>query len=494
MVEAQINRNAKKGEGNMKITLKITMLLCLIIAMMLTIAACFGTPNHAQNETTPQATTPEATTPEATTPEATTPETTTPEATTPEATTPEATTPEATTPEATTPEATTPEATTPEATTPEDTTPEESTPDVNEDEAYLDIPIQKPRGYMSREYGLKNSSFYLKLKFYLDWERRDDGEGGCSLWRGDAEIGRIIAGEAQDAADWNTVYRKDAAPAILNVTEYLERCGTGETLRFRHRFCYRYTECGEERLITLTLNYGEADTYVQNQLRDNALFIEHHTDPMYGALSHLQDKPIVVLGNSFIGTSRIDYIYNEIATSSGKMPMMDAQSRGYASISTYANDSALLARIANGEWSAVFLCGFYGRDDTSVGIIKNACNKSNTQLIIFPAHNESDAMLNTSTAPHPELLKINWKREIDLLIKEGRSKWDFCINDAHFHSTELAGYVGAMMIWRAIWGEMPDVTLTSGVIDQEWADAILGEYLESPTFELADTSKVMFLE
>ena len=421
-------------------------------------------------------------TPKETTPEP--PEDTTPEA--PEDTTPE--TPEDITPE--TPEDTTPE--TPEDTTPE--TPEQPTPGEDEDLAYLDIPIKKPRGYMSREYALKNSSFYVKLKFYLDWERIDDGEGGCSLLRDGAEIGRIIAGEAEDVAEWKTVYRKDAVPAILNVTEYLERCGTGETLRFRHRFCYRYTECGEERLITLTLDYGEADTYVQNQLRDSVLFVEYKTDPMYGALSHLQDKPIIVLGNSFIATSRIDYIYNEIAAKSGKSPVMDAQSRGYASISTYANDAALLKRIENGEWSAVFLCGFYGRDETSVGVIKNACNKSGTQLIIFPAHNESDAMLGVSTGPHPELLKINWKREIDLLIKEGRSKWDFCIDDAHSHSTELAGYVGAMMIWRAIWGEMPDATLTSGVIDQVWADSILGDYLESPTFELADPSKITFLE
>ena len=405
--------------------------------------------------------------------------------------TPEESTPESSEQTSTeTPEESTPES--PEQTTTE--TPEQSTPEENEDLAYLDIPIQKPRGYMSREYGLKNSSFYLKLKFYLDWERIDDGEGGCSLWRDGTEIGRIIVGEVPDATEWKMVYRKDSVPAVLNVTEYLERCGTGETLRFRHRFCYRYTECGEEYLITLTLNYGEADTYVQNQLRDNALFIEHHTDPMYGALSHLQNKPIIVLGNSFIASSCIDYIYNEIAAKSGKLPMMDAQARGYASISTYANDSALLARIAKGEWSAVFLCGFYGRDETSVGIIKNACNKSNTQLIIFPAHNESDAMLNTSISPHPELLKINWKREIDLLIGEGRSKWDFCINDAHSHSTELAGYVGAMMIWRAIYGEMPSVDINDTYLPQDNYDAILGDYLTSPAIKLIDISKITFLE
>ena len=480
-------------------TKRTTYIACLL-AICLLLGACqtgkqpdstteAATPTTEQTSTqTPIATTPETPeestpkTPEESTPE--TPEESTPK--TPEESTPE--TPEESTPE--TPEESTPE--TPEESTPE--TPEESTPEENEDLAYLDIPIKKPRGYMSREYALKSSSFYLKLKFYLEWDRLDDGEGGCSIWRGDEEIGHIIAGEAEDIAEWKTVYQKDSAPAILNVTEYLERCGTGETLRFRHRFCYRYVECGEERLITLTLNYGEADTYVQNQLRDSVVFVEYQTDPMYGALSHLQDKPIIVLGNSFIASSRIDYIYNEIAEKSGKTPAMDAQARGYASISTYADDSALLKRIANGEWGAVFLCGFYGRDETSVGIIKNACNQSGTQLIIFPAHNESDAMLNVSMAPHPELVKINWKREIDLLIGEGRSKWDFCIDDAHSHSTELAGYVGAMMIWRAIWGEMPNVTLTSGVIDQEWADAILGDYLESPSFALADSSKITFLE
>ena len=451
----------------MKTTLRMTMLLCLTVAMMLTAVACFESSNHAPNGTTQQATTPNVTTLEPTTPEATIPETTTPELTTPETTTPEATTPE---------------------------TPEDITPTDPEDMAYLDIPIKKPRGYLSQNYALTDSSFYLTLKFYLDWEYREDNEGGFQILSNGVQIGHVIRGEADDASDWKMIDQKDSAPALLQVTEYLERQGMGETLRFRHRYCYHYMECGEERLITVVINYGEIDTYVQNQLRDSVMFREYRTDPMYGALSHLQNKPIIVLGNSFISTSRVDYIYNQIALYSGQYPMMDAQSRGYASISTYAQDSALLKRIESGEWSAVFLCGFYGIDDTSVGIIKNACNKSNTQLIIFPAHNESDTMIGNSTAPHPELLKINWKREIDLLIKEGRSKWDFCINDAHYHSTELAGYVGAMMIWRAIWGEMPDVTLTPEFIDQAWADAILGAYLESPTFELTDTSKIMFLE
>ena len=388
----------------------------------------------------------------------------------------------------------------PEETTskePDETTteePEETTPEDDEDDAYLDIPIQKSKGYTSKEYGFKDSSISLRLKLYLKWEHRENADGGYLFLRDGMEIGRIVSGEADDIADWKIIRQQEVVPGTFRVTEYLEKSGTGETLRFRHRYCYRYMECGKERLMTLTIAYGEIDNYVQTQLREHAIYKEHHTDPMYGALSHLQDKPIIVLGNSFIATSRIDYIYNDIAMSSGKAPLMYAQSRGYASISTYAQDSAFLKRISNGEWAAVFLCGFYGQDTTSVGIIKNACDKSNTQLIIFPAHNESDQMRINATSKYPELICINWKREIDQLIKEGRSKWDFCINDEHLHSTPLAGYVGAMMIWRAIWGEMPDVTLTSGIIDQGKADKILGSYLNSPVFELADASGIYFIE
>jgi hypothetical protein len=65
----------------MKKTLRITLLLCLVVAVMLTTSSCLG---FIPFETTPQQTTPEATSPENTTPEATTPEETTPEETTPQ--------------------------------------------------------------------------------------------------------------------------------------------------------------------------------------------------------------------------------------------------------------------------------------------------------------------------------------------------------------------------------------------------------------------------
>ena len=371
--------------------------------------------------------------------------------------------------------------------------PAETTPAENESQAYLKIPLQECKGYTKKYYSIEGSTVTLLLMFYANWEHREAPNGDYLLLRDGAEIGRILAGEAEDVSEWETIHQKHAAPAHLQVTELLEKTGTGASLRFRHRFCYRYVECGIERVITLTLAYGEIDEYSQNVFRSDVYHKQHCTDPMYGTLSYLKDKPILVLGNSFVGSSEIGYIYNDISMSSGKNRTMTAISRGYATVRSYSEDAALMNRIASGEWSAVFMCGFYGNEVQALGIIKAACDKSNTDLIIFPAHNEQASSINPAIKAYPDLICIHWKREIEQLIKEGRSKWDFCINDEHLHSSALAGYVGAMMIWRAIYGEMPRVQLHNTPDQMEYL-AILGDYMDSPTFELMDPSKIVFLK
>ena len=372
-------------------------------------------------------------------------------------------------------------------------TPEEETPTVTYDEdAYLEIPLRKCPGIVRKTYGIKDSSAALVMKFYEDWEHREDGEGGYLLWRDGEQIGRIEAGEGDDRNAWTVISERSTKPARLQVTHYHEKSVIENTLRFRHRYCYRYTENGQTQAITLTVAYGEIDEYTQIELLGQVTYKERYTDPMYGVLSNSQDKPILVLGNSFIASSEIGIIYNKIARESGKGELMMAVAEGYATVKTYAESEYAINRIENGDWSAVFMCGFYGDEVEALGVIKRACDASGTQLIIFPAHNENSGMVNRAMEAYPDLLCINWKREIEQLIVEGRSKWDFCYDDEHLHSTPLAGYVGAMMIWRAIWGEMPAVEVED--IPQDYYNPILGSYLTNPTFELINPSRITFLE
>ena len=70
---------------------------------------------------------------------------------------------------------------------------------------------------------------------------------------------------------------------------------------------------------------------------------------------------------------------------------------------------------------------------------------------------------------------LNWKAELDGLILGGVDRWELCIDDAHDHSRPLAGYVGAHMIYRAIYGELPTQPLSSS-LSQGYIDSILDNY------------------
>ena len=372
-----------------------------------------------------------------------------------------------------------------------ETTPEQATTR-DEDKDYLKIPLEECPGFSKKYYCVKDTYKTIGLKFYENWEEREDGEGGRILLRDGKEIGRLILGNVDDLKEWKELENKTASRAAdLVINEYLEKSGMGETLRFRHRYTYSYMEDGVAYRITLIMNYGELDESAQDALRTEVEYGEHTVNPRLNELSELRDKRILVIGNSFIGTSQIGIIYNEIAQKNGKGDLMQAVAEGYATVKTYAENEYVINRIENGDWSAVFVCGFYTNMNRELGIIKRACEKSGTKLIIFPAHNENRIMIESAKGAYRSLLCLDWKREIDELIAQGRDKWDFCYDDEHLHSTPLAGYVGAMMIWRAIYGEMPSVELNC--IDQDCCDAILGDYLTSSGIELIDISKITFL-
>jgi hypothetical protein len=63
------------------------------------------------------------------------------------------------------------------------------------------------------------------------------------------------------------------------------------------------------------------------------------------------------------------------------------------------------------------------------------------------------------------------------------------VDDQHLHSTPLAGYVGAMMIYRSIYGQMPTARMYS--IDQAAYDDVLGAYMDDPSMQLMNTKGII---
>ena len=139
------------------------------------------------------------------------------------------------------------------------------------------------------------------------------------------------------------------------------------------------------------------------------------------------------------------------------------------------------------------MCGAYSSDDVNkLEVIKKACDASNTTLVIFPAHNESAWLAESAHKQYPNTKFLYWKDEIDSLIDKGVAYSDFCIDDMHQHSKPLAGYVGAHMIYRSVFGELPPALTNAESIGltQTYVRMKLGQYIETGELQLIDASLV----
>lgn len=352
------------------------------------------------------------------------------------------------------------------------------------DDSYLDVACYSAKSYGTFLVGSQEDTDVLSIKLPISWilTKKDSS---YVIFNERGEIGKIFPGVAQDAALWEPACEEEhKATASVSVGKIIEKRVNGSD--FRHRFTFTYRSNNGERTITLTSNYAEADSSAQNVIFSSAETKRVRSDPKIGIISAPSAKQtVLILGNSFIGTSKIGGILQEMCNQNGKNCTVTAYSRGYANIGTYATDSSVVDSIKAKTFGAVFLCGCYSSDTEPVnhyGTLKKACDTAGIPLILFPAHNESADVIKRIRNKYPDDLFLNWKEEINTLISEkGIDTWDFCINDQHKHSTPLAGYVGAHMIYRAIFGEIPK-KYQSNYFDSASYYATLGDYVTNPSF------------
>ena len=363
--------------------------------------------------------------------------------------------------------------------TTEDDTTEDDTETVEqvdpfENASYEGIKRQKARSYRSKYLGFKEDTTFLQLECPILWKLKETN-AGYEITRSGTPIGQIVSGEADDTANWKILNSESSEENGISVTKHIERKKGTKT--FRYRYIYEYTVGENAHTVTLTASYAELDATGEQKLCDDVTYVDQYSSGSRGVLSASgEPASILILGNSFISTSNIGNILREMLTQNGKACDVEAISRGYAEVETYASDSELLARIRRGEYDMVFICGFYDREEVeNLDVIRKTCNRSNTQLVIFPAHNENAGVVAYAQETYPALVCLNWKNEIDLLIKSGVSIRDFCINDEHQHSTPLAGYVGAHMIYRAIYNELPTRPMRYALAQSD-IDGVLGNY------------------
>lgn len=323
------------------------------------------------------------------------------------------------------------------------------------------------------------SNYNIALSFSKDWvlEKSSDGSS-FDIKRDGNVIGKLSKGDlTSDEWKEEKKFSRTVDPT-LTIKKFIEKKGEGSEAEYRYRFEYNCTPTATPVVLSLSLNYVELDANAADRLYKSAQ-LSAPTTVTDGMLSGVKDGNYLILGNSFIGSSNIGELLSDMFSLNNKNVSFNAVSRGYAQVGTYTSDASVMSSIESGAYDAVFICGFYANAEAdNLVILEKACKKSNTELIIFPAHNEFKDPIKLARNKCPELKFLDWKGELDMLISSGVDKWQLCWDDEHLHSTEYAGLIGAHMIYRAIYGEIPTIDGMYS-INVDSAKALFGEYLTS---------------
>ena len=315
----------------------------------------------------------------------------------------------------------------------------------------------------------------LSLAFPMEWTI-SKGQYEHDVFRDNEKIGTVKTGKADTLQSETVCYSETGASSGINYEWSIIHTG----VEFIHRIVYTCKIAGKSHSMTLEIGYDELNEIGLRRARFSPSIKNISTDPGFGTINlsaSSKGKPILILGNSFIGSSRVGAILERMCKAGGKTEHQILwESRGMATVSNQWSD--YLNQMRNGDFAAVFMCGFYGSGDVSAfKSFVDACEASNTTLVIFPAHNESNGSSAAST--YRSLHFLNWKGELDTLIASGVDRWDLCIDDYHRHSQPLAGYVGAHMIYRALFGEVPPILSQYDEVSYSTITQKLGDYSQT---------------
>lgn len=360
---------------------------------------------------------------------------------------------------------------------------EESSSSEKEDFSYLypyeELQCRTIPYYSWQAVQINNISTGIKLELQLpkDWSLSKSGADSLHISRSGQNIGIITSDQLPEPEDdydlhLSTLGNTEASTLITQYTQ-------NDKTEFYHNFEFSTTVKGEIYKTSMRVNYTELDQTSAYKITDNILAFSKENffvDPAEINGS----KRILILGNSFISSSKIGGFLGDMLNTSHNGYTVEAVSIGMAQVTTFIKRQDILDSIAKGKFCYLYMCGFYSYESVAaVETIKNICESSNTQLVIFPAHNENLAMINLAIENYDDIPVLNWKNEVNALINGGVNYNDFCVNDSHKHSTPLAGYVGAHMIYRTLFKTTPPVLTYNAPLSEDFVKLKLEDYISS---------------
>ncbi len=351
-----------------------------------------------------------------------------------------------------------------------------SEPTVEDTPPYKNLSCRNYYTMTWRTIQIKHSATGMSLSVDIpnDWQLSPSGKNTFNILRAGKAIGVITTANLPKAsAEYEHLY---------NLGAYLEACTQIQqhtkngTDAYYRGFQFACWEESDTFSLNIRVLYAELDDAAASSLLGSGVHILKE-NPFVPLSQTNGSKEILVLGNSFISTSQIGLFLSDMLSSTNSEYRVNAVSIGMASVETFTKNTEICNDIASGRYCYVFICGFYSSYSAGqLFSISDLCVASKTSLVIFPAHNESEGAIEGAIRLHRNHHVLNWKGEIDALIESGISYDDFCVNDYHKHSKPLAGYVGAHMIYRTLFGTPPALTANAPLSNQ-YVNSKLGAYI-----------------
>ena len=224
---------------------------------------------------------------------------------------------------------------------------------------------------------------------------------------------------------------------------------------YRHfEFNAKYFE--DEFNFYLRVNYAELDTGATNYMARNALPITKG-DSIRPYSESTGSKAILFLEGVDASLATVSTHLNDMFQQSKKGLFADAAFLPNGSVEDFPSMKHYQKAIRQGQYSHVFVNGFYETDDcsTALGLLKECCAASNTELVLFPSYSESWDIIDEAREFHPDIPLLDWKAEMHRLITSGISVSDLCYPSFRNTTNEVGGYSGAHLVYRTLFRERP---------------------------------------
>jgi len=373
----------------------------------------------------------------------------------------------------------------PDNSNPSNTTGDNSSSATNGEEDYKSIDCRKiaDNEWTTIELVSNSNKLYISLSVPSDWVISDDG----LIYRNDIQIGTISSKSPGTANEVFEQHSKNEGTVLFKNS--IEKFVLNGVNVYKRNFKASEASVTGANNLHVTVNYSELDNNATSKIFNSLSYCG--IDRKIPTIEN-NSKKFLILGNSFITSSLIDVFLSDMLITDGAKYVVETKTINNAEVADFASDSQLINSIGNGEYAYIFQCGFYndlkswGSADAEgpLKTIIDACNKSDTGLIVFPAHNESSPVINRALEKYTDIYCINWKNEINNLINSGigessptsLTEADFCQNDNYKHSTPLAGYVGAHMIYRNIFGKVPPALSATAPLSMSVINSKLNNY------------------